>query len=79
MSLKEKSSAPVSDLGVAPSIVPVTDVSPDTRVHHFDQLSDRTQQAIARAAASGHLDIDTETTRLARGDVVVFTKYFRVQ
>ncbi|MFC7202492.1 hypothetical protein ACFQJC_03130 [Haloferax namakaokahaiae] len=81
MSLKDESSASVTDLAVAPSVVPISDVSPDTRVHHFDQLSDRTQQAIVDGSVSGHLDLDleTESTGLARGDVVVFTEYLLVR
>ncbi|KAB1198983.1 hypothetical protein GJR99_12855 [Haloferax sp. MBLA0078] len=59
--------------------MPITDVPPGARVRHFDELSDRTQHALATAAPSGRLDIDPATTRLSRGDVVVFTEYVRIQ
>ncbi|ELK54676.1 hypothetical protein C452_15589 [Haloferax volcanii JCM 10717] len=49
------------------------------RVHHFDELSERTQRALATATPAGTLDIDTTTSRLSRGDIVVFTDYVRVK
>ncbi|ELZ96857.1 hypothetical protein C440_03748 [Haloferax mucosum ATCC BAA-1512] len=48
-------------------------------MHHFDELSERTQVALSTATPTGRLDIDPSTTRLSRGDIVVFTEYLRIQ
>ncbi|WP_396611789.1 hypothetical protein ACH9L7_00435 [Haloferax sp. S1W] len=79
MSSKDGQSASASAVKTAPAVVPITDVPSSARVRHFDELSDRTQQAFTTAFPSGHLDIDPETTDLSRGDVVVFTEYVRIQ
>ncbi|WP_154325995.1 MULTISPECIES: hypothetical protein [Haloferax] len=79
MSSKDGRPAPATEFKASPAVVPITDVPPGARVRHFDELSDRTQHALATAAPSGRLDIDPATTRLSRGDVVVFTEYVRIQ
>ncbi|SEL54179.1 hypothetical protein SAMN04488691_105239 [Haloferax larsenii] len=78
MSSKDGQPASASAFKAAPAVVPITDVPPGARVRHFDELSDRTQQALTTALPSGHLDIDPESTNLSRGDVVVFTEYVRI-
>ncbi|WP_416840594.1 hypothetical protein [Haloferax sp. DFSO52] len=79
MSSKDGQPAPATAFVASPVVVPITDVPPDARVRHFDELSDRTQHALATAAPSGRLDIDPAATQLSRGDVVVFTEYVRIQ
>ncbi|ELZ99589.1 hypothetical protein C439_13584 [Haloferax mediterranei ATCC 33500] len=68
-----------TDVTTTPTVVPVTDVPSSARVHHFDELGERTQDALLTALPTGELDIDPSTTRLSRGDVVVFTEYVRIQ
>ena len=78
MSSKDGQPASASGFDTSPAVVPITDVPPGARVRHFDELSDRTQHALATAVQSGRLDIDPASTRLSRGDVVVFTEYVRI-
>ncbi|QOS12491.1 uncharacterized protein HfgLR_11770 [Haloferax gibbonsii] len=79
MSSKDGQSPSSPAVTAPPTVVPVTDVPPGARVHHFDELSERTQHALATASPAGRLDIDPTTSRLSRGDIVVFTDYVRVQ
>ncbi|KTG28447.1 hypothetical protein [Haloferax profundi] len=79
MSSKDEQPTSAPDVTTSPVVVPVTDVPAGVRVHHFDELSEQTQHALATVSHSGRLDIDPTATRLSRGDVVVFTEYFRVQ
>ena len=46
------------------------------RVRHFDELGDAEQTMLA-AVASGYAQC-SESSTLARGDVVVFTDYYEV-
>jgi len=52
-------------------------VPPDTRVRHYDELSDETQNAIYEIA--GRPRTTPETGDLADGDVVKFTDYYLVR
>ena len=79
MSLQDEPPLAAAQTTAPAAVVPVTDVSHTARVYHFDQLAEQTQDALTAAAPSGHLDVDLESTRLARGDVVVFTDYLSVQ
>ena len=79
MSSKDEPSLSAAHTTGAPVVVPVSDVSPTARVRHFDQLDEDAQDALTAAVPNGRLDVDPESTRLSRGDVVVFTDYFLVQ
>lgn len=79
MSSKDGQPVSASEFQATPAVVPISDVPPGVRVRHFDELSDRTQHALATAAPSGRLDIDPSSSQLSRGDVVVFTEYVRIQ
>ncbi|MBC9987033.1 MULTISPECIES: hypothetical protein [Haloferax] len=79
MSSKDGQPPSSPDATAPPTVAPVSDVPPGVRVHHFDELSERTQRALATATPAGTLDIDTTTSRLSRGDIVVFTDYVRVK
>ncbi|CQR53837.1 MULTISPECIES: hypothetical protein [Haloferax] len=79
MSSKDGQQPSSPDATAPPTVAPVSDVPPGARVHHFDELSERTQRALAAASPAGRLDIDPTASRLSRGDIVVFTDYVRVQ
>jgi hypothetical protein len=56
----------------------LTTVPQDARVHHYDELDERTQTAVAVAVESGGAFSPEPSARVAPGDVVVYTDYFEV-
>ncbi|WP_459820553.1 hypothetical protein [Halorubrum luteum] len=50
---------------------------PEARIHHFDELSEETQNAVCKAA--GRPRTVSQAADLEDGDVVKFTDYYRVR
>lgn len=63
--------------GVAVVRTGADDIDPDTRIRHYDQLTDRGQQAVAAAVRSRRTSI--RAPKLSTGDVVRFTDYYEVR
>jgi len=71
-----------SPLGLEPARGPSEDLPDDSRVRHFDQLSDAAQDLVVARTGPGATDGGARPPRedvaLRPGDVVVFTDYVRV-
>ncbi|MFC6725941.1 hypothetical protein ACFQE1_16530 [Halobium palmae] len=58
--------------------VPATEVPPEARVVHFDQLGDAAKDRILSRDRGGEVTLGSTPAELDSGDVVVFTEYLRV-
>ena len=58
-------------------VVETREITPDARVRHFDELSERAQRYVARAA-DGDPSAEPLPGDLRAGDVIVHTRYLSV-